>query len=180
MIKYIKRILYSIFFASFLLFGSAIPNSNDCKETKEVPKVIRVYVDMVADLFHPGHVNFLRQAKKLGTHLIVGVHSDEDCEDYKRKTIYTLEERVAAVAGCKYVNEIIPHAPLSVNAEYLDKHNINIVAHGDDFDPVEIKKYYGSAINREIFRTIPYTKGISTSEILRRILSRDPESFKKK
>ena len=43
-------------------------------------EITRVYVDMVADLFHYGHVNFLRQAKSHGDFLLVGVHSDETVE----------------------------------------------------------------------------------------------------
>ena len=43
-------------------------------------EITRVYVDMVADLFHYGHVNFLRQAKSHGDFLLVAVHSDETVE----------------------------------------------------------------------------------------------------
>jgi cytidyltransferase-like protein len=32
----------------------------------------RVYVDMVGDLFHAGHVALLRAARELGNHLVVG------------------------------------------------------------------------------------------------------------
>jgi cytidyltransferase-like protein len=40
----------------------------------------RVYVDMVADLFHYGHVNFLKQARQFGDYLLVGIHSDKVVE----------------------------------------------------------------------------------------------------
>ncbi len=39
-----------------------------------------VYVDGVFDLFHAGHLAFLRQVKKLGNYLLVGVVKDDDVE----------------------------------------------------------------------------------------------------
>ena len=63
----------------------------------------RVYVDMVADLFHYGHANFLKQAKKHGSYLIVGIHSDKVVEGYKRSPIMTMEERLDTVSSCRYV-----------------------------------------------------------------------------
>ena len=71
----------------------------------------RVYADMVADLFHYGHVEFLKKARELGDYLIVGIHADEILEDYKRKPILTMEERIISVAGCRYVDEVLPSAP---------------------------------------------------------------------
>ena len=42
-----------------------------------------IYVDMVGDLFHINHINLIKEAKKFGKYLIVGVHSDSDVESYK-------------------------------------------------------------------------------------------------
>lgn len=56
-----------------------------------------VYVDMVGDLFHPGHVALLRAARTFGERLIVGVLSDEVVATYKHKPIMTLAERVAVI-----------------------------------------------------------------------------------
>ena len=43
-----------------------------------------IYVDMVGDLFHYGHVEILRRAKEKGDKLIVRIHSDETVMEYKR------------------------------------------------------------------------------------------------
>lgn len=54
----------------------------------------RVWVDGCYDVTHFGHANMLRQAKSLGTKLIVGVHSDEDIRRVKRPPVYSLQERL--------------------------------------------------------------------------------------
>ena len=48
--------------------------------------MVRVYVDMVADLFHYGHVELLRQASALGDYLLVGIHADDVVLAHKRNT----------------------------------------------------------------------------------------------
>ena len=50
---------------------------------------------MVADLFHYGHVEFLKQASAFGDHLLVGIHSDEAVQANKRIPILSMEERAA-------------------------------------------------------------------------------------
>ena len=87
--------------------------------------MIRVYADMVADLFHHGHLEFLKKASAMGDYLIVGIHGDYDEASMKRQPILTVEERVAVIAGCRYVDEVIPTAPWSVNAEWSTQHYIN-------------------------------------------------------
>lgn len=137
----------------------------------------RVYVDMVADLFHYGHVEFLRNARMLGDELIVGVHSDETVERYKRRPIQTMEERVRVVAGCRYVDEVLPDAPLVLDRSWIRRHRLDLVVHGDDISYEELSKMYAVPKEMGIFRTVPYTPGISTSELLTRLSSADGTSF---
>lgn len=124
---------------------------------------------MVADLFHYGHVNFLKQASRHGDFLLVGVHADETVESYKRKPILTMEERVASVEGCRYVDEVIPNAPLKITREWIDQHKIDLIIHGDDVAPEVRDAWYGVPIEMGIYQSVGYTAGISTTELISRI-----------
>ena len=140
----------------------------------------RVYVDVVGDLFHFGHVRLFERAKKLGTTLVVGVHDDATVASYKRTPILTMEERINIISSIKYVDEVVAHAPLVLTAAYLDEHRIDLVVRGDDQLPETSRESYGVAMDRNQFRTVPYTEEISTSDIIRRILNRGDELRGKK
>lgn len=128
---------------------------------------------MVADLFHYGHVNFLRQASSHGDFLLVGVHADETVESYKRLPILSMEERIASVEGCRYVDEVVPNAPLEITREWIEKHNIDLIMHGDDVAPEVKARWYGVPIEMGIYKSVGYTEGISTTELISRIKSAD-------
>ena len=124
---------------------------------------------MVADLFHYGHVNFLKQARQHGDFLLVGVHADDAVMVYKRRPIFSMEERVASVEGCRWVDEVVANAPLTIEREWIEKHDIDLILHGDDFSPELEKLCYKTPMEMGIYRTISYTEGISTTEIISRI-----------
>lgn len=128
----------------------------------------RVYIDMVADLFHVGHLNIIKKAKKMGDVLIVGIHSDEDVKSYKRTPIICHDQRVEIIKSIKYVDEVIENAPLSITKDFLDKNKINIVVHGDD-KSASISDQHKYIIDNNIIKYVNYTKGISTSCIINRI-----------
>ena len=128
----------------------------------------RVYVDMVADLFHYGHVEFLKQAHAFGDHLLVGIHSDEAVRANKRDPILSMEERVASVAGCRYVDEVVPDAPWVMDAAWIEEHKIDLVVHGDDYSQEQLEHMFSVPISMGIFRTVTYTPTISTTQIIRR------------
>ena len=134
-------------------------------------RVTRVYVDMVADLFHYGHIAFLKKARALGVYLLVGIHADDVLVSYKKgKPILTMEERVDSVAGCRHVDEVLPNAPFIIDRAWIEKHDIRLVVRGDDFSQDQLEYFYKVPIEMGIFRTVPYTPGISTSEIIRRVI----------
>lgn len=131
-----------------------------------------VYTCLVGDLFHAGHVNYLRQCKELGDHLLVGVCSDEDCTLYKRKPILTLEERAAVIQSCRYVDVALLRPPSIITKVFMDAFHIDLVVHGDDSNEEQLRHFYGEAMDLGKYKSIPYTKGVSTTEIIGRIRSR--------
>ena len=86
---------------------------------------MRVYVAITGDLFHYGHVAFLKSAKSFSIDLKVRVCSDADVLKYKRQPILSLYERVAVIEACKYGDEVIPTAPALTSAAFIQKHNID-------------------------------------------------------
>ena len=133
----------------------------------------RVYVDMVGDLFHMGHVEFLERARTCGDWLIVGVLFDEVAAAYKRRPIMTLAERVAVIAACRHVDEVVPDAPYALTLEFLDAHDIALVVHGDDISAAALDEVFGPIAAAGELRLVQYTAGISTTDLIRRIRERD-------
>ncbi|KAI4324581.1 hypothetical protein MLD38_030056 [Melastoma candidum] len=136
---------------------------------------VRVYADGIYDLFHFGHARALEQAKKSfpNAYLLVGCCNDEITHKYKGKTVMTEAERYESLRHCKWVDEVIPDAPWVINQEFLDKHNIDYVAHdalpyadvsGAGNDVYEFVKKVGK------FKETKRTEGISTSDIIMRIV----------
>lgn len=58
----------------FLPTSKRIVQFSEGREPAPGDKV--VYVDGTFDLFHTGHIEFLKRAKELGDYLLVGVHDD--------------------------------------------------------------------------------------------------------
>jgi cytidyltransferase-like protein len=131
----------------------------------------RVYVDMVGDLFHPGHVELLRAARRFGDYLIVGVLSDATVREYKRVPVMTLEERVAVVEACRYVDEVISGCPDVVTSEFMKQNEISVVVHGSDISEAAIEGVYGDARREGRLELVDQRAGHSTTAIIERVLS---------
>jgi cytidyltransferase-like protein len=127
-----------------------------------------VYVDMCADIFHHGHVKYLKACKELSDVLIVGIHSDDVIESYKRQPIMNMEDRIAVVDACRYVDKVIPNAPITVTEDYIKTHNIDIVCTTDNRTKEETELMYSAVIKLDKLHILPHTNIISTTEIIAR------------
>jgi len=140
-------------------------NLNDSK------KSVRVYIDGCFDMFHFGHANALRQAKECGDVLVVGVHSDVEIRKHKGPTVLTEQERYKMVRSCKWVDELVENAPYIASVETLDKHKCDFVCHGEDISlGADGKDVYENVKKCGRLRTIKRTEGISTTELVGRML----------
>lgn len=132
------------------------------------------YTTGVFDLFHIGHLNILKRAKKQCEYLIVGVSTDENVQGYKHKTpVIPFEERIAIIESLKYVDEVVPQTSMDKFAAW-ENLKFEAIFHGDDwkgskmYEEIE-RKFNEVGVDMVFF---PYTKGTS-STILADILSKE-------
>lgn len=135
-----------------------------------------VYVGGTFDMLHYGHMSFLRECQKYGP-VLVSLNTDEFAERYKRKPIMTIGERMEALNGCKYVDDVCINVGDENSGKTIDlisDRQIAYIAHGDDWFGPDLLNQLGVddqwLSDRAIkMLYVPYTKGISTSDIIGRI-----------
>eukprot|EP00296_Roombia_truncata_P000089 JP435748.1.p1 GENE.JP435748.1~~JP435748.1.p1 ORF type:complete len:437 (-),score=102.38 JP435748.1:241-1521(-) len=147
-------------------------------------KPVRIWLDGVFDLMHFGHANAFRQARALGTELIVGVNSDAEVIANKGPPVYNEQERMICVKACKWVDQVVADVPYVMNEAYLDmifeKYDVDYVVHGDDpCLTADGQDVYASAKARDKFKFIKRTEGVSTTDIVGRMLLMTRDHFAK-
>ncbi|KAJ4524017.1 choline-phosphate cytidylyltransferase [Exophiala dermatitidis] len=144
-----------------------------------IGRPVRVYADGVFDLFHLGHMRQLEQAKTAfpNTYLIVGVTGDAETHKRKGLTVLTGAERAETVRHCRWVDEVLPNCPWIVTAEFLEKHQIDYVAHDDEpYGADEGDDIYAPIKKAGKFLVTQRTEGVSTTGIITKIV-RDYEKY---
>lgn len=131
-----------------------------------------VYVGMSADIIHPGHLNIIHEAQKLGR-VVVGVLTDTAIASYKRLPYLTYEQRVCIVENLKGVDEVLPQTTLDY-VPNITKIKPDYVVHGDDW-----KEGVQREVRQKVVDTlaqwggrvvdVPYTKGISSTQLNERL-----------
>ena len=128
----------------------------------------KIYVGMSADLVHPGHMNILKEAAKLGD-VTVGLLTDKAIASYKRMPFMSFELRKDVIENIKGVSRVIAQETLDYRPN-LKKIKPDIVVHGDDWkEGVQIKtrqqvidtlaEWGGELVE------IKYTHGISSTQL---------------
>lgn len=122
------------------------------------------YTAGVWDLLHEGHLNILKETKKLCDKLVVGVVSDEGACKYKRLPIDPESRRLARIQALECVDLAIIQQDSDPTRE-LEIIRPNIFTHGSDWD--KLKFGHGTLDRLGIkYVTIPYTEGVSTTKII--------------
>jgi rfaE bifunctional protein nucleotidyltransferase chain/domain len=132
-----------------------------------------VFTNGCFDLIHPGHVDYLCQARDLGDYLILGLNTDASVKKLNKapnRPINSEDARAAVLSGLACVDNVVlfdEETPL----ELITLLKPNILVKGNDYQVEKIvgydvvKKSEGSVI------TIPFLDGYSTTNIINKILS---------
>ena len=134
-----------------------------------------LYTGGTFDLLHYGHLKFLKNCKQIADKVVVSLNTDSFVEQYKSKTVLNYEERRLSLLHCQYVDEVIENKFGSDSKPAILSVDPDIIAIGDDWAS---KDYYSQMKfdqqwldDKDIVLVyIPYTKGISSSQIKDRIL----------
>ncbi|MEP7147121.1 MAG: isocitrate lyase/phosphoenolpyruvate mutase family protein, partial [bacterium] len=128
----------------------------------------KVYVGMSADLIHPGHLNIINAAKKLGE-VTIGLLTDKAIAGYKRLPYLTFDQRKLIIENIKGVDNVIPQETLDYGPN-LKKLKPDYVVHGDDWKTGAQQQTRQKVIdtlkewNGELVE-VEYTKGISSTQL---------------
>ena len=137
----------------------------------------KIYTGGTFDLFHNGHVNFLRQCKLIGDHLTVSLNTDDFIYRYKGKyPILDYNSRKEILLSCKYVDEVIPNTDGEDSKPTILSVNPNFLIIGSDWAKKDYYKQMNFTQqwldeNNILLIYIPYTENISTTLIKNKIIN---------
>ncbi|MEN9447066.1 MAG: D,D-heptose 1-phosphate adenosyltransferase / 7-phosphate kinase [Bacteroidota bacterium] len=122
-----------------------------------------VFTNGCFDLLHEGHLHLLKEAKKLGAILIVGINDDASVKRLKGETrpIETLAVRIKHLEDTKIPDFIISFSE-DTPLQLTEKIRPSIIVKGGDYKKEEI---VGNTIAEQVM-IIPLLEGFSTTKII--------------
>jgi glycerol-3-phosphate cytidylyltransferase len=139
-----------------------------------------VYTGGTFDLFHSGHVAFLRSCKRIAGkdgRVVVSLNTDEFIAAYKGKPpIMSFDERKAVLMACRYVDSVVANIGGEDSKPAIENVLPDFVVIGDDWAR---KDYYAQMQftqdwldgNKIQLIYVPYTNGVSSTDIKARIVN---------
>ncbi|MCX8030109.1 MAG: D-glycero-beta-D-manno-heptose 1-phosphate adenylyltransferase [Thermodesulfovibrionales bacterium] len=145
----------------------AIPDLlRQIEKEKKLKKKI-VFTNGCFDLLHVGHIRYLKEAKKLGDILIVGLNSDRSVSLLKKgRPIIPEDQRAEVLSAIEVVNYIVIFDE-ETPYELIKKIKPHILVKGGDW---EVKDIVGADLVDKVY-SLPYHAGCSTTNIINRILN---------
>lgn len=132
-----------------------------------------VFTNGCFDIIHPGHVDYLSQARDLGDFLVLGLNTDNSVKRLNKaanRPINNEQARALVLAGLGCVDAIVlfdEETPYEL-IKFLQP---NVLVKGDDYAIEKIVGYDIVTANGGKVITIPFLEGFSTTKLIEKILS---------
>jgi glycerol-3-phosphate cytidylyltransferase len=135
---------------------------------------LTIYTGGTFDLFHAGHAAFLERCAELGR-VVVSLNTDEFISTYKgRPPVMTFAERAAVLRSCRWVDDVVPNRGGANSTISIEDVAPDLIVIGSDWAR---RDYYAQmGFDQDWLDArgiglvyIPYTKGISTTDLKTRM-----------
>ena len=126
-----------------------------------------VFTNGCFDILHPGHIELLTQARKLGDRLVVGINSDRSVKAIKghERPFNTAEDRKAVLLSLKPVDEVLVFDELTPE-KLIHDIKPSVLVKGGDWKPNEIIGADFVLANGGEVHSIPLVGTFSTSALV--------------
>ncbi|MBU0507889.1 D-glycero-beta-D-manno-heptose 1-phosphate adenylyltransferase [bacterium] len=132
-----------------------------------------VFTNGVFDILHRGHLEYLREARQLGTMLIVGLNSDDSVRRIKgsKRPLVSEEDRAMALSALRFVDGVVlfDEDTPEVLIRTLNPH---VLVKGGDYRAEDVVGYDHVTRNGGRVQILRLREGYSTSGFVRRITER--------
>ena len=131
-----------------------------------------VFTNGCFDILHPGHVDYLSQARDLGDFLVLGLNTDGSVKKLNKapnRPINNEQTRAMVLAGLACVDVIVLFEE-ATPLELITFLKPNILVKGDDYAVENIVGYEVVNSNGGKVITIPMLQGYSTTSLIEKIL----------
>lgn len=124
-----------------------------------------VFTNGCFDILHVGHIRYLKEARALGDALVIGLNSDKSVSVIKPGRPVNPQDRRAEILAALEMVDYVTVFDEDTPYELIKLLKPDILVKGGDWKKEDI---VGSDIAKET-RSLPYVKGISTTEIIEKI-----------
>ena len=139
-----------------------------------------VYISLIADIFHAGHVRLISEGSKLGK-VTVGLLTENACSELNELPLLSFQKRKEVLSSIKGINKIVEQDRASY-LENLNEIKPDFVIHGDDWVNnhqkiyrTEVKKFLKENGGKLI--EIPYSQDVNAIKLKEQAIKNNVGSF---
>jgi len=130
-----------------------------------------VFTNGCFDILHPGHVDYLSQARDSGDFMVLGLNTDASVRKLNKapnRPVNDENSRALVLAGLACIDAIVLFEE-ETPYELIKFLQPDVLVKGDDYKPEQIAGYDVVMAKGGVVKTIPFLQGYSTTALINKI-----------
>lgn len=150
--------------------GLILTNKELQREIKNLKKEGKkiVFTNGCFDIIHAGHIRYLKEAKKLGDILVIGLNSDKSVRKIKPSRPINSENERAEVLSSLEMVDFVTLFEEETPYKLIKLLEPDVLVKGGDW---KVEDIVGAELVKEVY-SLPYVEGFSTTGVIEKILQK--------